>query len=344
MDTIMSFLLRKYDRVNINLKKKARLYFYLLGILLIHSIFVLLMTLFIEINNDEILIVILSIVVYLLLGFSLYFAKIQATLYLFSIYVIARSIYLISIEHYIVLIGFLSLTILFLGLFRKNKRQYYVLISIPLLLTLYGIYYAIESLNYDGVVLFNLIETSLYLILTIGFIYFFSEILEKEELESKTLHEKSTMGLLMKAHERRGKDKVKEMLKIDTRTSLLIVAVDHYQEINNEYGNEQGDNVLKAVLNIIRNKIRIDDYIIRWNHEDFLVVLNFTPLSNAGIVAEKIRRVVELSKFSITKEKITVTIACVTNRKTMHETIIKAEELLVKTKSNNENHIELDFS
>lgn len=343
MNTIMDYLLRNYDRVNVEQKKKARVYFYLVGIMLVHSIIVLIMTLLVDYSTTELLYAFLSFLIYGLLGALLYNTKIQYTLYLFALYAIARSVYLISMGDYLIFISFLSIMLLFLGVYRINKTQYYVLLGLPVVLTIYSIFYAINNFGYEGVELFSLIESLFYLFVVFAFVYLFNTILEQEIKRSKRLHEQSTLGLLMKAHQRRERDKIKDMHIVDNRTTVLIVGIDQYQKVNQEEGIEVGDQLLKEVITLIRNKIRIDDYIIRWNYEDFLVILNFTPISNASIVAEKIRKIVEQTKFASLKKKITVSIACASSGETMHETIEKAESLLSKIKPLKENHVELDI-
>ena len=344
MDTIMNFLLQKYERVNKQDKKKARLYFYLIGILFIHSTLVLILALFIPHDSVELLYTFLSIAVYALLGGLLFNNKLNTTLYLFSVFAIARSVYLISMSEYLIFFTFLTVVILFVGLFQLSKKHYYSILSIPVLLLFGGTYYSVVTYTLTDTELFMLIESGLYLLVTITFLYLFSILLYSEITKSKKLHEKSTVGLLMKAHQRRTQDKINTKKAVDSRTTLLIVGIDQYHEINDEYGVDNGDNLLKEVINIIRNKIRIDDYIIRWNHEDFLVVLNFTPISNASIVAEKIRKVISTSEFDFLKKKVTVSIACVANRNTMQETIEKAEKLLQKNKTFKKDHVELDFN
>ncbi len=344
METIMSFLLQKYERVNAQDRKKARLYFYLLGILFIHSTLVLILTLFLTYDSQELLYTFLSIVVYGLLGGLVFNNKLDATLYLFSVFAIARSVYLISMSEFTIFFTFLTVVILFVGLFQIKKTHYYVIISIPILLIIGGTYYSVNTFNYVDDELFMLIESGMYLLVTISFMYLFSIMLNSEISTSKALHEKSTIGLLMKAHARRSDDTIKGSKTIDNRSTILIVGIDQYQDINSINGVDKGDDLLKKVISIIRNKIRVDDYIIRWNHEDFLVVLNFTPISNASIVAEKIREVVSISEFDFLKKQVTVSIACVANKHTMQETIEKAEALLQKSKLHDKDHVELDFN
>lgn len=71
--------------------------------------------------------------------------------------------------------------------------------------------------------------------------------------------------------------------------SFLMVDIDWFKRVNDTYGHDKGDIVLKAVTTVIQNCTRGGDYTIRWGGEEFVVIMPECPINEAAIVAERIR-------------------------------------------------------
>lgn len=71
--------------------------------------------------------------------------------------------------------------------------------------------------------------------------------------------------------------------------SLFICDIDHFKRINDTYGHNAGDAVLRHVANIFRQNCRICDGVYRWGGEEFIVILPDTPLEKAVEAAERLR-------------------------------------------------------
>lgn len=94
------------------------------------------------------------------------------------------------------------------------------------------------------------------------------------------------------------------------KTSLIIFDIDHFKKINDTYGHQTGDKILSEIAKIIRNNVRADDRVFRYGGEEFTVLLPKTEQQHAYDIAERIRKVVENTKFySTTGEEIKVTIS-----------------------------------
>ena len=74
-----------------------------------------------------------------------------------------------------------------------------------------------------------------------------------------------------------------------TAVSLIILDIDHFKRINDEFGHKVGDDVLKALAKALGPLLRETDYLVRWGGEEFLVLLPDTGLDAAARVAEKLR-------------------------------------------------------
>lgn len=79
--------------------------------------------------------------------------------------------------------------------------------------------------------------------------------------------------------------------------SIIMLDIDHFKTINDTYGHNVGDIVLKKVTEIILNRIRKTDTVARWGGDEFVILLSDTPVEAATKVAEDIR--VVLNKLSI---------------------------------------------
>ncbi|GAX86938.1 polar amino acid transport system substrate-binding protein [Lebetimonas natsushimae] len=90
----------------------------------------------------------------------------------------------------------------------------------------------------------------------------------------------------------------KELKKLlNHRGSVIYFDIDHFKNINDTYGHEKGDFVLKELAKIIKNNIREDDFFGRWGGEEFLIILPYTSYFEAIIVAEKLRKIIESHDF-----------------------------------------------
>ena len=87
--------------------------------------------------------------------------------------------------------------------------------------------------------------------------------------------------------------------------SILLVDLDNLKIINDEYGHEAGDLILKSVSSTLRKALRQTDVLSRWGGDEFCVLLDSTEQSDAEVVAEKLREAVDA--LSIEYEKSTLT-------------------------------------
>ncbi|WP_114971901.1 sensor domain-containing diguanylate cyclase [Rhodoferax ferrireducens] len=72
--------------------------------------------------------------------------------------------------------------------------------------------------------------------------------------------------------------------------SVLLLDLDHFKSVNDQYGHAMGDRVLRSVASQLRQVLRKSDIAVRWGGEEFLVVLNSCALDEARQIAEKIRQ------------------------------------------------------
>lgn len=91
--------------------------------------------------------------------------------------------------------------------------------------------------------------------------------------------------------------------------SLVLLDVDHFKRINDTYGHEAGDAVLRAVAACIAGSVREVDLAARYGGEEFALLLPETPLAGARETAERLRRRVEDARIDWRGQRIDVRIS-----------------------------------
>jgi diguanylate cyclase (GGDEF)-like protein len=120
-----------------------------------------------------------------------------------------------------------------------------------------------------------------------------AEITERRKAQ-KRLRELSEMDPLTGIYNRR---RLHELLKVELskakrherNLSFIMLDLDHFKDINDKFGHDVGDQVLKRVAEIIQGTIRQGDICARFGGEEFVIVTPETPLIGAVSLAEKMR-------------------------------------------------------
>ena len=76
------------------------------------------------------------------------------------------------------------------------------------------------------------------------------------------------------------------------KVSVLLLDMDHFKEINDSYGHQRGDEILKELANLIRSMLRGYDFAARYGGDEFVIILSQNTVLGARIVAERLRRTV----------------------------------------------------
>lgn len=85
------------------------------------------------------------------------------------------------------------------------------------------------------------------------------------------------------------KSEINASQRYDRRLSLIFFDIDHFKKVNDTYGHDIGDRVLRFVADTSKNGIRQTDTVARWGGEEFAIVLPETDRQNALRIADKIR-------------------------------------------------------
>jgi len=90
-------------------------------------------------------------------------------------------------------------------------------------------------------------------------------------------------------------------------TSLVMLDLDHFKKINDEYGHEVGNIVLKGIANILVSEVRTTDVVCRYGGEEFAIIFPETHLNLAVKVADRIREMIAFTPVNYEGGEIDVT-------------------------------------
>lgn len=124
--------------------------------------------------------------------------------------------------------------------------------------------------------------------------------------------------------------------------SFLFLDIDHFKKVNDTYGHDVGDIVLKKVAQTIRQSVRIGDTVARWGGEEIITSLLGADLNDAQIKAEDIRKKIEELGFDETPDlKITISIGVVSSESSsdFEDLIKKADSALYESKNSGRNKV-----
>ncbi len=127
--------------------------------------------------------------------------------------------------------------------------------------------------------------------------------------------------------------------------SIVLLDIDHFKNVNDQYGHEIGDITLQHVAKILSDGIRDYDRVGRWGGEEFILVLPETQLQDAIVVAERLRiqiseTVIRLENESSLSVQISLGIACSSGQfDSLAKFIDAADQALYQAKQTGRNKV-----
>lgn len=241
--------------------------------------------------------------------------------------------------------------------------------SILMFLLIYIIYYfAMGIMQLEkSILLSNRINgfTSIILGIFLSFILWKSNVInlrqekyiksQQEELENKNKRLKylatydSLTGLANRRYfEEKVYAEISRIKRYDEESSLLILDIDNFKNVNDTFGHPIGDKVLNRFALLLKKEIRETDTIARIGGEEFAILLLNTDKKIGISIAEKLRQIVERETFIIDHWNIKITTSIgmtVIDKKTnSHEEGYKyADRALYKAKTNGRNKVEIEL-
>jgi diguanylate cyclase (GGDEF)-like protein len=128
----------------------------------------------------------------------------------------------------------------------------------------------------------------------------------------------------------------------NSELSVIVMDIDFFKRINDQYGHAVGDLVLKQVAKAAEASIRSSDALYRYGGEEFVVVLNGTDLHGAKLLAERIRENIEALRIDALKDlQVTMSlgVSMINDGDTTDSLFKRADEALYAAKNQGRNQV-----
>ena len=140
---------------------------------------------------------------------------------------------------------------------------------------------------------------------------------------------------------------IKKAQRYNRPLSVVMMDLDRFKGFNDKYGHQSGDSILGQVGALLRAATRRTDIVGRYGGEEFLIILPETPVDNAGIFAEKLRKLVESFgnrlKDSYPKCRLTASlgVASVLSDDQVDSLVSRADKALYQAKEEGRNKVKV---
>ena len=128
------------------------------------------------------------------------------------------------------------------------------------------------------------------------------------------------------------------------KSALVMIDIDHFKKVNDTYGHDVGDIILKELSSLVLNNIREQDMLIRLGGEEFLIILNNIDKKHILSKIEYLQNLIRKKEFDIgDNKKLKITVSIGVNltpykSKNIIEAIKKADEALYFVKKHGRNN------
>ncbi|WP_186671731.1 sensor domain-containing diguanylate cyclase [Sporosarcina sp. BP05] len=170
------------------------------------------------------------------------------------------------------------------------------------------------------------------------------EYARSQQLRVEDYKERSYTDPLTGLKNRRYGDKVTTRWTSDKKQfSIIMIDIDHFKVVNDNYGHHIGDEVLKYLAKKMSDIVRGDDVCVRLGGEEFVVLLAETDVQEAMVIAERLRTTVS-SSLSPTNDYITISLGVGGyrgNLETIEELYDRVDKALYQAKTEGRNRVVL---
>ncbi len=146
-----------------------------------------------------------------------------------------------------------------------------------------------------------------------GYVLVTRDLTERKQMEDRLVALATTDPLTGAYNRRAGEARLAEAFRSwqfhGRMFTLLMIDCDHFKDVNDRWGHDAGDEVLRALVRICGENTRATDVTIRWGGEEFLLLQPETSCETALVVAERLRLAIEAAKIASYGGAITVTVS-----------------------------------
>lgn len=209
-------------------------------------------------------------------------------------------------------------------------------------------WYTLEGQFWEiGLYIFNAICSFLFLIV-FSLVFVFEIKLTSSQLkhQNAVLEKLASTDPLTGLYNRRSMDVfLNQAMESSASFTLVMCDIDDFKKINDTYGHDFGDVVLKGIAKIVTTQVKEHGYVCRWGGEEILILINNASLEAAYRISERIRLKVANEVFACNSQLIhcsmTLGIAAHNKKDTVDETITQADYNLYRGKRSGKNTVVL---
>ena len=169
-------------------------------------------------------------------------------------------------------------------------------------------------------------------------------------IETNILKSEASMDALtgiygFRYFDRKLKNEVAQAKRYNRQLCMLILDIDFFKKINDTYGHDNGNIILKKIASILKDSSRHADVVARFGGEEFCIISPHITQENAIIFAERIRARIEKTPFVIKNEKsinltVSIGLACLQKNNYHADSFLKsADNALYKAKDSGRNKV-----
>jgi diguanylate cyclase (GGDEF)-like protein len=135
---------------------------------------------------------------------------------------------------------------------------------------------------------------------------------------------------------------MEQTIRENSQFSLILMDIDHFKRVNEQFGFHQGDKVLHIISTMLQQVTRESDILGRWEGNTFILLAPEMDLKNANELAESIRKLIESFQFQhVGHMTCSFGITQFSSGKSKNEILVDAEHALSDSKNNGKNCISI---
>jgi len=177
------------------------------------------------------------------------------------------------------------------------------------------------------------------------------EVVQRQKAELEAMNEKlnhlAVTDALTGLYNRRRfqemlEEGIEEHMRVGDQLSLVLMDIDRFKSLNDQFGHQAGDMALKIVADVLKEHARRHELPARYGGEEFAIILQRCTRSEAVVAAERFRNAIEATTWPDRPITASFGVAtCGTNITTLSELVSAADQALYSAKQNGRNRVEV---
>ena len=135
-------------------------------------------------------------------------------------------------------------------------------------------------------------------------------------------------------------DEIDRYKRYNESFAILILDIDHFKKVNDQYGHDIGDETLVRLTELVGSMLRQSDVFARWGGEEFIALIVNSDKDNAMKLAERIRAKIEASKFNMVGHiTISIGVSVIDSKDKLLSIVKRADNALYEAKNAGRNKV-----